>query len=105
MNSLPLIHGLLANSFGSLQDALALLPPTIHVELHVIFPSRDQEDEQRLGPTPTINDFADAVLRAVFEHARATRSRSDGFIRGIVFSSFNPEICMALNWKQPNCEC
>jgi CDK inhibitor PHO81 len=102
--SLAFIHRLLAQSFGSLQDALALLPPTVHVELHVLYPTRKEEEEERLGPTPNINDYADALLKVVFEHARQMREGSENYIRGIVFSSFNADICTALNWKQPNCK-
>jgi CDK inhibitor PHO81 len=98
------IHRHMARSFGSLADALALLPPKVNVELHILYPSQKQEDEQRLGPTPAMNEFADALLTAVFEHARQTRENEDGWIRSIVFSSYNSEICTALNWKQPNCE-
>jgi CDK inhibitor PHO81 len=102
--SLPTIHRLLAQSFGSLKDALMLLPPTVHVELHVLYPTREQEEAQMLGPTPNINEFADALLKVVFEHAREMRDGSESYIRGIVFSSFNTDICTALNWKQPNCK-
>jgi CDK inhibitor PHO81 len=69
-----------------------------------MYPSREQERNLRLGPTPNINDFADALLTAVFDHARQMREESEGFLRSIVFSSLNPDICTALNWKQPNCE-
>merc|ERR1712098_53430 len=48
------------------------------------------------------NTFADAVLTDVFDHARALRARSTELSRSIVFTSYNPHICTALNWKQPN---
>jgi CDK inhibitor PHO81 len=100
--TLTAIHKYLAGSFGSLADAFALLPPSINVELHVLYPTRAEEEEERLGPTPTISEFADAVLNVVFEHARHTREKGEGWTRNIVFSSYNAEICTALNWKQPN---
>lgn len=101
---LPAFHQYLAHSYGSLADALALLPATVNVEVHVLYPSREEEKTERLGPTPTINEFADSLLTVVFEHARQTRDKGDGWIRSIVFSSYNAEICTALNWKQPNCK-
>ncbi|MBE7180483.1 MAG: ankyrin repeat domain-containing protein, partial [Terriglobus roseus] len=103
--NIPEIHSLLATTFLRLQDALDMLPPTIHVELHIVYPSRQEEEDQKLGPTLNINDFADSLLTVVFDHARALREQSDGFTRSIVFSSFNADICTALNWKQPNCTC
>lgn len=99
-----IIYQLFNNSFTTLQEALAALPGSTHVEIHVMYPSREQEKNLRLGPSPNTNNFADALLTAVFEHARQMREESDGFLRSIVFSSLNPDICTALNWKQPNCE-
>ncbi|KZF25499.1 ankyrin [Xylona heveae TC161] len=96
------IHQVLATSFASLKDALAVMPPNLHVELHVLFPSATEEHLSGLGPTPNINDFADAILSDVFDHARQMRERSPDALRSIVFTSFNSNICAALNWKQPN---
>jgi CDK inhibitor PHO81 len=76
----------------------------VHLELHVLYPTSKQEEEHGLGPTPNINSFADGLLTVVFEHARAMRERTDGYLRSIVFSSSNQDVCTALNWKQPNCE-
>ncbi|OCK83626.1 ankyrin [Lepidopterella palustris CBS 459.81] len=101
-DDIPLIHQILATSFITLHEALKLLPAHIHVELHVLYPNRLEEERLRLGPTPNINEFADALLTIVFEHARHLREQKDGFLRSIVFSSFNQDICTALNWKQPN---
>jgi CDK inhibitor PHO81 len=52
----------------------------------------------------------DSILTVVFDHARylreaQLRERRDGGLRNFVFSSYNPDICTALNWKQPNCKC
>jgi len=102
-DDLPQIHHILARSFATLREVLALLPGSIHVELHALYPSAIEEDRLRLGPTPNINTYADALLTIVFEHARHLREQSNGFLRSIVLSSFNPDICTALNWKQPNC--
>ncbi|TVY48385.1 Ankyrin repeat protein [Lachnellula occidentalis] len=46
--------------------------------------------------------FADAILGVVFDHARILREQNPDSIRSIVFSSYNPTVCTALNWKQPN---
>jgi CDK inhibitor PHO81 len=99
---LPALHRRLAASFATLKEALAELPPATNVELHALYPSREEEEARGLGPTPSINDFADALLGVVFEHARKARA-SEGYARSVVFSSYNREVCTALNWKQPNC--
>lgn len=108
-DDIPNIYHVLASSFITLKDALAALPAHIHVELHVLFPSRLEEDHLKLGPTLDMNAFADKILSVVFEHARHLRSQGageiDGTLRSILFSSFNQDICTVINWKQPNCEC
>jgi CDK inhibitor PHO81 len=49
-----------------------------------------------------LNQFVDAVLRTIY----STSASLGGLYarRKIVFVSFYPDICVALNWKQPNCE-
>lgn len=107
-DDIPTIFRILASSFITLEEAFSLLPAYIHVELHVLFPSRIEEERLRLGPTEDMNDFADKILSVVFEHARMLRSKGageiDGTLRSVVFSSFNQDICTVINWKQPNCE-
>lgn len=98
------VHEILATSYTTLQEALEILSTSIHIELHVLYPNQLEEERLRLGPAPNINDFADSLLTVVFEHARQLREQPDGFLRSIVFSSFNKDICTALNWKQPNCK-
>jgi CDK inhibitor PHO81 len=106
-NDIPAIYQALASSFITLKDALSLLPAHIHVELHVLYPSRLEEERLKLGPTHDMNEFADRMLSIVFEHARLLREQGageiDGTLRSVLFSSFNQDICTVLNWKQPNC--
>jgi len=97
------IHHILAYSFVSLRAALASLSTSIHLDLNVIYPTAAEERALGLGPTLNINNYADAILKDVFDHARISREKSPDFVRSIVFTSFNPDICTALNWKQPNC--
>ena len=99
-----MIYRTLAKSFVSLKDVLNHLPTCIHVNIQVIYPSAKDETRLALGPSLNINDFADGILVDVFDHARITREQNVDFVRSIVFSSYNPDICTALNWKQPNCE-
>ena len=104
--SLEYMHKTLASSHMSLYDVLESLPSHVHVEIHVLYPSEEEEESLRLGPTPNINDFVDSLLTEVFKHARDCRRESGGkFMRSIVFTSYNGDLCTALNWKQPNCKC
>ncbi|KAF1850009.1 ankyrin [Cucurbitaria berberidis CBS 394.84] len=105
-NEIPAIYQTMASSFITLKDALALLPAHIHIELHVLFPSRLEEERLKLGPTHDMNTFADKILSVVFEHARVLRAQGageiDATLRSVLFSSFNQDICTVINWKQPN---
>lgn len=93
-----------ATSWASLKDALEILPPEVHLDIHIVYPTKTEEQESQLGPTRNINYVCDAILDVVFDHASKLRAGNDGFIRSVVFSSYNPDICTALNWKQPNCK-
>ncbi len=94
----------IARSYASLADALEVLPPDLHLEIHVCYPTRIEEVAQNLGPTLNINTVVDAVLKVVFEHARHLRETNNATLRNFVFSSYNANVCTALNWKQPNCK-
>ena len=98
------IHKMLAFTFLSLRDVLSHLPLGIHVNLSILYPSAVEERNLGLGSLADINTFADAILTDVFDHARASKEKTPDFMRSIVFTSYNANICTALNWKQPNCE-
>jgi len=94
----------LRTSFASLHDVLEALPPSVHVELHVLYPTMAEEETLRLGPTLNINEFVDSLLRVIFSHARRLREQSGDLMRSMVFTSYNKDLCIAMNWKQPNCK-
>jgi CDK inhibitor PHO81 len=94
----------IARSYASLADALELLPPDLHLEIHVCYPTRQEEDALNLGPTSNINFVVDSILKVVFNHARHLRETKESALRNFVFSSYNADVCTALNWKQPNCK-
>jgi CDK inhibitor PHO81 len=92
----------------SLVDLLSEAPPSLYLNLQILYPTYVERDYLRIDFVPEVNDFIDSILQAVFEHAESSQiSASDreasSQSRAIIFSSFNPDICTALNWKQPNC--
>ncbi|KAI0401407.1 hypothetical protein F4802DRAFT_432198 [Xylaria palmicola] len=99
-------HRVLSTAGISVEQALSILPPSMHVNLQLLYPSEDDEKKLGVGPTVDTNRFVDAVLTVVFDHAREQRagtlSASPGAVRSVVFSSYNPTMCATLNWKQPN---
>lgn len=99
------VHRVLNTAGVSLEQALSLLPNSMHVDLQIIYPSEDEERRLGLGPTVNVNSFVDSILTIVFDHAREQRAQTmsaPDTVRSVVFSSYNPTLCTTLNWKQPN---
>lgn len=96
------IYQVLATAGITLQDAFNILPPGIHVNLQILYPTSEEETSLALGPALDVNVFVDSILTIVFDHARAQRAQSFDIVRSIVFSTYNPRLGTALNWKQPN---
>ncbi|KAJ1924418.1 phosphate system positive regulatory protein pho81 [Tieghemiomyces parasiticus] len=55
---------------------------------------------------PDINDLVDAILKVVYQPPsvtdNTTMTTAGPASRNILFTSFHPDVCTALNWKQPN---
>ncbi|ELR08665.1 phosphate system positive regulatory protein pho81 [Pseudogymnoascus destructans] len=102
LEQVAFIHHVLARTAISLEEALNLLPSGLHVDIQVIYPSVEEEEALHLGPIANINSFVDAIITVIFDHAQSLRSEPPVAMRSIVFSAYNPAICAALNWKQPN---
>ena len=98
------IHQNLTNCFLTLRDVLESLPEHLHANIHVLYPTAIEERKLGLDPSLNINNFADAILKDVFDHARSMREQKPEGMRSIIFTSYNTDICAALNWKQPNCK-
>ncbi|KAF8985922.1 phosphate system positive regulatory protein pho81 [Entomortierella lignicola] len=80
----------------SLEQVLKVLPKRIGVNLELKYPTDSEKRYYRLNNTIEFNKFVDTILQTVYDSSSATHHRS------FMFSSFNPVICSALNWKQPN---
>ncbi|RYP19765.1 hypothetical protein DL765_003188 [Monosporascus sp. GIB2] len=99
------VHRVLNSAGISLEQALSILPSSMHVNVQIIYPSEEEENQLGLGPTLDVNSVVDAILTVVFDHARRQRSQraqAPESVRSVVFSSYNPMLCSTLNWKQPN---
>ena len=70
------------------------------MDLEVRYPTRSDVRRLRLHDILEVNQFVDCVLTTVYETIQ--KAGVDDHHRRIVFSSFNPVVCTALNWKQPN---
>lgn len=101
-NDMPQAHRILAASFMSLREVLRELPIDLNVNLSILYPSAAEEKSLEMNSLVDVNSFADAILTEVFDHARVAREKNPDFMRSVVFTSYNANICTALNWKQPN---
>lgn len=90
----------LSRSMISLADLLKILPINVNISLELAYPSRTTRDRLSIGHRLDLNDFVDAVLRNI--HHASTSLDAPHHRRRIVFASFSPDVCSALNWKQPN---
>ncbi|KAF9110494.1 phosphate system positive regulatory protein pho81, partial [Mortierella sp. AM989] len=80
----------------SLEQVLKVLPKRIGVNLELKYPTMSEKRYYKLNNTIEFNKFVDTILQTVYDSSSTTHHRS------FMFSSFNPVICSALNWKQPN---
>ncbi|CAB4400624.1 unnamed protein product [Rhizophagus irregularis] len=89
------------NSDGTIQAPFATLVETfkqvpIHIgfNIEVKYPMIDEAEADSLPAYHTeLNLFVDTILQCVYDHAQE---------RNIIFSSFHPDICLMLAFKQPN---
>ncbi|KAI8147206.1 Glycerophosphoryl diester phosphodiesterase family-domain-containing protein [Fennellomyces sp. T-0311] len=80
--------------FTTLAEALTKIPMSAGLNIEVKYPMIDEAEGDELHLFQEINIFVDTILQCVYDHAEQDRR--------IIFSSFHPEICVALNLKQPN---
>ncbi|KAJ6539036.1 cyclin-dependent protein kinase inhibitor [Mycena capillaripes] len=88
--------GLVSSSMVSLAQLLKILPTTLGVSLELAYPQRAVR-AQFMGYRLQLNSFVDSVLRTIYHTSGSVHGR-----RRIVFTSFSPDVCSAINWKQPN---
>lgn len=91
----------IAQSLSSLDHLLAALPSDIGINIQLRYCRNFDSNLQKVGRSIEVNEFVDRVLAGIYDAGRSSGSSQS---RKIVFSSFEPTVCTALNWKQPNCE-
>lgn len=79
----------------TLADVLRILPQSVGVNILVKYPTASEKAYMGLTDRHDVNAVVDAVLKVVYDAATDSQ-------RSVIFSSFNPAVCTAANWKQPN---
>lgn len=80
--------------FATLEDLFRRLPEDIGFNIEMKYPMLMESEEHEMDTYAVeLNSFCDTVLSKVYDLAGE---------RHIIFSSFNPDICLCLSFKQPS---
>lgn len=80
--------------FATLEDLFRQLPEHIGFNIEMKYPMLHETEEHDMDTYAVeLNSFCDTVLSKVYDLAGE---------RHIIFSSFNPDICLCLSYKQPS---
>ena len=80
--------------FATLEEMFKKLPKTVGFNIEMKYPMlHESEDEEMDTYAVELNSFVDTVLTKVYDL---------GQDRNMIFSSFNPDICLLLSFKQPS---
>ncbi|RHW74022.1 Glycerophosphoryl diester phosphodiesterase family [Trypanosoma brucei equiperdum] len=96
------------NRICTLQDLFEGTAPSLRFDLEVKFPFQPIADANLFLQTDSfeVNAFVDDILQVVFAFADQQHSVDDGLggktqrFRDVIFSSFEPDVCLALRLKQ-----
>lgn len=80
--------------FTTLAETLRSVPKSAGFNIEVKYPMIDEAEQDELNQFQELNIYVDTILECVYDNVEEDRH--------IIFSSFHPEICLALNLKQPN---
>ncbi|KAF2483178.1 Glycerophosphoryl diester phosphodiesterase family-domain-containing protein [Neohortaea acidophila] len=81
--------------FTTLEEMFTKLDPAVGFNIEVKYPMLFESEEQGMDAYAVeLNSFVDTVLAKVYDHAPKGRN--------VLFSSFHPDICLLLSFKQPS---
>ncbi|KAI0638270.1 cyclin-dependent protein kinase inhibitor [Trametes polyzona] len=89
----------ISSSMITFQELLRLVPASYGICVEIAYAPLRVRRRHSLRHQLDCNDVVNSVLRTVYD-----TSSLDGQMarRPVVFTSFAPDVCAALNWKQPN---
>ncbi|OSD04331.1 cyclin-dependent protein kinase inhibitor [Trametes coccinea BRFM310] len=89
----------ISSSMITLQELLRLVPASYGICIEIAYAPLRVRRRHSLRHQLDLNDVANSVLRIVYDTSSLEGQMAR---RPVVFTSFTPDICAALNWKQPN---
>lgn len=82
--------------FATLEDLFRQIPDEVGFNIEMKYPMLHESEENDMDAYAVeLNSFCDTVLAKVYDMAGAGT-------RPLIFSSFNPDICLCLSFKQPS---
>ncbi|KAF1911732.1 Glycerophosphoryl diester phosphodiesterase family-domain-containing protein [Ampelomyces quisqualis] len=82
------------SSFTTLEKMFHELPETVGFNIEMKYPMLHESEEEEMDQFAVeLNSFVDTVLQKVYDMMDK---------RNVIFSSFNPDICLMLSFKQPS---
>lgn len=80
--------------FTTLEEMFLKIPENVGFNIEMKYPMLHETEEQEMDTYAVeLNSFVDTVLTKVYDLGKE---------RKIIFSSFNPDICLLLSFKQPS---
>jgi len=80
--------------FTTLEEMFRKLPESTGFNIEMKYPMLHESEEHEMDTYAVeLNSFVDTVLKTVYDL---------GNKRNVIFSSFNPDICLLLSFKQPS---
>ena len=80
--------------FTTLEEMFKTLPQSIGFNIEMKYPMLHESEEHEMDTFAVeLNSFVDTVLTKVYDLGKK---------RNVIFSSFNPDICLLLSFKQPS---
>ncbi|CDO95235.1 unnamed protein product [Kluyveromyces dobzhanskii CBS 2104] len=84
----------IASNFVTLKELFKKIPESVGFNVECKYPMLDEAENEDMGTVVLdIGHWVDTVLKVVFDNANG---------RDIIFSSFNPNVCVMLSLKQPS---
>ncbi|PCH04609.1 Glycerophosphoryl diester phosphodiesterase [Penicillium occitanis (nom. inval.)] len=80
--------------FATLEELFKKLPKSVGFNIEMKYPSLYESEAEEMDTYAVeVNSFVDTVLEKVYDLGEG---------RNMIFSSFNPDICLLLSFKQPS---
>jgi glycerophosphodiester phosphodiesterase len=80
--------------FTTLEEMFHKVPETVGFNIEMKYPMLFESEEHEMDTYAVeLNSFCDVILKKVYDLGKK---------RNIIFSSFNPDVCLLLSFKQPS---